>query len=139
MTWRDDYRKCNACKREYRPKRKAQSYCSPHCKRAAAYGRERFAAGTVGARRRRLEASDKPRGFFLNRNNNLQTDKTYPFFLVRPLASLQGLQALGDAAAGQSSASHVLHRQAEIRMKRIEQNPPRWLQNRITSAMKEVA
>jgi hypothetical protein len=25
---------------------------------------------------------------------------------------------LGDAAAGQSSASHVLHRQAEIRMKR---------------------
>jgi len=51
---------------------------------------------------------------------------------------MQGLQALGDAAAGQPPASHVLHRQAEIRMKRIEQNPPRWLQNRITSAVKEV-
>ena len=48
---------------------------------------------------------------------------------------MQGLQALGDAPTGQSSASHVLHRQAEIRMK---QNPPRWLQNRITSAVKEV-
>ena len=51
---------------------------------------------------------------------------------------MQGLQALGDAAAGQPSASPVLHRQAEIRMKRIEQNPPRWLQNRITTAAKEV-
>jgi hypothetical protein len=58
-SWRDQYRKCHACKREYRPKRQAQSYCSPHCKRAAAYGRERFAAGTTGRRRRRLEASDK--------------------------------------------------------------------------------
>ena len=45
------------------------------------------------------------------------------------------LQALGDAPTGQSSASHVLYRQAEIRMK---QNPPRWLQNRMTSAVKEV-
>jgi hypothetical protein len=52
--------------------------------------------------------------------------------------SLQVLQALGDAAAGQPPASHVLHRQAEIRMKRIEQNPPRWLHNRITTAAKEV-
>jgi hypothetical protein len=51
---------------------------------------------------------------------------------------MQGLWALEEAPAGQSSASHVLHRQAEIRMKRVEQNPPRWLQNRITSAMKEV-
>ena len=62
MTWRDQYRRCDACKREYRPQRQAQSYCSPRCKRAAAYGRERFAAGTVGARRRRLEASDKALG-----------------------------------------------------------------------------
>jgi hypothetical protein len=28
MTWRDQYRKCDACKREYRPQRQAQSYCS---------------------------------------------------------------------------------------------------------------
>src|SRR5215469_2756859 len=56
-SWRDEYRKCDACKREYRPQRQAQSYCSPHCKRAAAYGRERFAKGTKGARRRRLEGS----------------------------------------------------------------------------------
>ena len=86
MTRRDQYRKCDACKREYRPQQQAQSYCSPRCKRAAAYGRERFTAGTVGARRRRREASDKPnrpkQGFFLNRNNTLQTDKTYSFFLV---------------------------------------------------------
>jgi hypothetical protein len=95
MTWRDKYRKCDTCRREYRPKRQAQSYCSPRCKRAAAYGRERFAAGTVGARRRRLEASDN-----LNRNNTLQTDKTYPFCLFRGVATMQGLQALGDAAAG---------------------------------------
>src|SRR5215469_10636107 len=60
--WRDEYRKCHACRNEYRPKRQAQSYCSPRCKRAAAYGRERFAAGTVGARKRRLEASDKAPG-----------------------------------------------------------------------------
>src|SRR6516164_478431 len=39
-SWRDDYRKCNACRREYRPQRQAQSYCSPRCKHAAAYGRE---------------------------------------------------------------------------------------------------
>jgi len=42
---------------------------------------------------------------------------------------------LGDAAAGQSSASHVLHRQAEIRMK---QNPPLWLQNRISASKGKV-
>jgi hypothetical protein len=50
---------------------------------------------------------------------------------------MQGLRPLGDAAARQPSASSVLHRDAQA-MKRIEQNPPRWLQNRITFAMKEV-
>jgi hypothetical protein len=60
VSWRDEYRRCERCKSEYRPVRQAQSYCSRDCKRAAAYGRERFAAGTRGARRRRLgEASDK--------------------------------------------------------------------------------
>jgi hypothetical protein len=48
---------------------------------------------------------------------------------------MQGLRALEDAPTGQSSASPVLYRQAEIRMK---QNPPRWLDNRMTFAMKEV-
>jgi hypothetical protein len=35
-----------------------------------------------------------------------------------------GLRPLGDASAGVSAAPHVLHRQTEIRMKRIEQSPP---------------
>jgi hypothetical protein len=83
--WRKQYRKCEKCRSEYRPKRQAQSYCSRECKRAAAYGRERFKAGTQGKRRRRLEASDKPlatplsgkrpkQRFFFNRNSSLQTD-----------------------------------------------------------------
>src|SRR5262249_2555025 len=61
-SWREEYRRCDACKREYRPRRQAQSYCSPKCRRAAAYGRERFAAGTTRRRRRRLKASDKAPG-----------------------------------------------------------------------------
>jgi hypothetical protein len=55
---RDQYRNCAVCKTEYRPKREAQSYCSPRCRREAAYGRERFQSGTRGRRKRRLEASD---------------------------------------------------------------------------------
>jgi len=42
-----------------RPQREAQSYCSRDCRRAAAYGRERFKNGTKARRKRRLEASDK--------------------------------------------------------------------------------
>ena len=57
--WRNEYRKCERCKREYRPQREAQSYCTPMCRRAAAYGRERFAARTKGTRKRRLEASER--------------------------------------------------------------------------------
>ena len=34
------HRKCDTCKNEYRVTREAQSYCSPRCRRAAAYGRE---------------------------------------------------------------------------------------------------
>ena len=55
------YRKCDACKGEYRAEREAQSYCSPHCRRAAAYGRERFQSQTTGPRKRLL----KPRGTFI--------------------------------------------------------------------------
>jgi hypothetical protein len=58
MTWRDEYRRCDRCKSEYRPARQAQSYCSPRCKRDAAYGRERFEKRTKRARRMRLEASE---------------------------------------------------------------------------------
>src|SRR5262245_8580946 len=58
-SWRDEYRKCERCKAEYHPQRQSQSYCSPACRRAAAYGRERFAAGTTGRRRRHLEASER--------------------------------------------------------------------------------
>ena len=60
--WRNEYRRCENCRSEYRPQREAQSYCSRRCKRAAAYGRERFKAGTSGRRRKRLEASDKLSG-----------------------------------------------------------------------------
>src|SRR5262249_39911485 len=60
--WRNEYRRCDNCRSEYRPQREAQSYCSRDCRRAAAYGRERFKACTTGRRRRRLEASDKDLG-----------------------------------------------------------------------------
>ena len=49
--WRNEYRRCERCKTEYRPQRRAQSYCSPDCRRQAAYGRERFEKGTKGRRR----------------------------------------------------------------------------------------
>jgi hypothetical protein len=60
--WRNEYRRCDNCRCEYRPQREAQSYCSRDCRRAAAYGRERFKAGIRGRRKRRLEASDKLAG-----------------------------------------------------------------------------
>jgi hypothetical protein len=56
--WRNEYRRCDNCRREYRPQREAQSYCSRDCRRQAAYGRERFKNGMKGPRRRRLEASE---------------------------------------------------------------------------------
>ena len=52
------HRKCDTCKNEYRVTREAQSYCSPRCRRAAAYGRERFQSQTKGPRKRLL----RPRG-----------------------------------------------------------------------------
>jgi len=66
--WRSEYRRCDNCRSEYRPKREAQSYCSRDCRRAAAYGRERFKAGTVGRRKRRLEASDNLLGTLVARS-----------------------------------------------------------------------
>jgi hypothetical protein len=59
---RNEYRRCDNCRSEYRPQRESQSYCSRDCRRAAAYGRERFKNGTKGRRKRRLEASDKDLG-----------------------------------------------------------------------------
>jgi hypothetical protein len=53
-------RKCERCRIEYPPIREAQNCCGSECRRQAAYGRERFRAGTKGRRKRRLEASDKP-------------------------------------------------------------------------------
>jgi hypothetical protein len=44
--WRNEYRRCDNCRREYRLQREAQSYCSRDCRRQAAYGRERFKNGT---------------------------------------------------------------------------------------------
>ena len=57
--WRNEYRRCDNFRSEYRPQRKSQSYCSRDCRRAAAYSRERFKNGTKARRKRRLEASDK--------------------------------------------------------------------------------
>jgi hypothetical protein len=42
MAWSDELRRCSTCRAEYRPKREAQTYCSPRCKRDAAYTRERL-------------------------------------------------------------------------------------------------
>src|SRR6185437_8319187 len=75
----NEYRRCERCKTEYRPQRRAQSYCSRDCRRQAAYGRERFKKGTKGSRRRRLEASDKLRGSLVAgsfRNGDFSSSKT---------------------------------------------------------------
>jgi hypothetical protein len=37
-----DFRKCDECKGEFRPRRRDQSYCSPRCRRDASYTRERL-------------------------------------------------------------------------------------------------
>ena len=55
------HRRCERCRSEYLPTREAQSYCSPRCRREAAYGRERFHSQTKGPRKRllrRREASE---------------------------------------------------------------------------------
>jgi hypothetical protein len=80
--WRNEYRRCDNCRREYRLQREAQSYCSRDCRRQAAYGRERFKNGTKGPRRRRLEASETLRatvvaGSFRNMDfSSLKQDHT---------------------------------------------------------------
>jgi hypothetical protein len=63
-----EHRRCERCRAEYRPTREAQSYCSPECRRQAAYGRERFKAGTKGRLKRCLEASDKLPGTLVARS-----------------------------------------------------------------------
>ena len=58
--WRQ-HRRCERCRSEYLQTRRAQSYCSPSCRREAAYGRERFNSQTKGPRKRLLrprEASE---------------------------------------------------------------------------------
>jgi len=44
--WRNEYRRCDNCRREYRPQREAQSYCNPNCRRVV---RGHFVSRTVGA------------------------------------------------------------------------------------------
>ena len=103
MTWRDQYRKCDCVQERVSTARQAQSYCSPRCKRAAAYGRERFAAGTVGARRRRLEASDKPLGIPIAgtvRNRDFSSIETIPckptkLINLSPFASGRDARSVG--------------------------------------------
>src|SRR5262245_36503110 len=89
-SWRDDYRRCERCKAEYNPQRQSQSYCSPACRRAAAYGRERFAAGTTGRRRKRLKASDKAPGIPIAgsfRNKTFFSIETTPCKPTKPMPS----------------------------------------------------
>ena len=87
-SWRNEYRRCERCKAEYHPQRQSQSYCSPACRRAAAYGRERFAAGRTGRRRRRLEASDKAPGIPIAgsfRNRVFSSIETIPCKPTKPI------------------------------------------------------
>jgi hypothetical protein len=87
MSWRKEWRRCSHCRGEYRPKREAQSYCGHDCKHAAAYGRERFAKGTKGARRRRLEASDRLPGTLVAgsvRNGHFSSIETIPCKATKP-------------------------------------------------------
>jgi hypothetical protein len=83
--WRNEYRRCDKCRREYRPQREAQSYCGRDCRRIAAYGRERFKAGIAGRRKRHLEASDKVRGSF--RKGVFSSIEPIPCKATKPLDS----------------------------------------------------
>jgi len=102
-SWRDQYRRCERCKAEYHPQRQSQSYCCPACRRAAAYGRERFAAGTTGRRRRRLEASDKAPGIPIAgsfRNESFSSIETIPckptkLINLSPFASGRDARSVG--------------------------------------------
>jgi len=101
--WRSEYRRCDNCRSEYRPKREAQSYCSRDCRRAAAYGRERFKAGTVGRRKRRLRASDKLPGTLVAgsfRNGNFCPSETGGY---RPT---NWIEELNQAVANEIDQAH---------------------------------
>ena len=79
MTKKWQHRRCERCRTEYRPAREVQSYCSRECRRQAAYGRERFKAGTKGRRRRRLEPSDNLLGTLVAgsfRNGDFSSSET---------------------------------------------------------------
>jgi hypothetical protein len=104
--WRNEYRRCERCKAEYRPQRQAQSYCSPDCRRAAAYGRERFKAGTTGRRRRRLEASDNVAailGAGSFRNGDFSSSKTGSY---RPI---NWIDKLNQTVADEIDRSYWFH------------------------------
>jgi len=59
-TWRNEYRSCDNCRSEYRPQREAQSYCSPRCKRDAAYTRRLLLVGRPRRVRKRRLATPVP-------------------------------------------------------------------------------
>src|SRR4029078_9847391 len=89
-SWRNEYRRCDNCRSEYRPQREAQSYCSRDCRRVAAYGRERFKAGTEGRRRKRLDAYDKVPGTLVAgsfRNEAFSSIETIACKPTKPLDS----------------------------------------------------
>jgi len=123
--WRNEYRRCDNCRREYRPQRETQSYCSRACRRQAAYGRERFKAATVGRRERRLEASDKLSGILVRRKTTNHAhrcvphsrrilDNRAPLWLYQGLIAVAGSQCLSpkeaDPPKGRSPFSCALER-----------------------------
>ena len=94
-SWRDEYRKCERCKADYHPQRQLQSYCSPACRRAAAYGRERFSAGTTGRRRKRLEASDKSAEWLVKASETLPGRVVAGSFRKRAFSSIKPISCKG--------------------------------------------
>jgi hypothetical protein len=76
--WRSEYRRCEVCKKEYRPERKVQSYCKPECRWEAAYKRKRLLDGNPRSivKRRLASPYTEKRGkrlFLFKQINRLQT------------------------------------------------------------------
>ena len=97
-------KKCDrkGCGKTFKPRRQAQSYCSRECKRAAAYGRERFQRGTKGPRRRflipRLEASDR---------RLLEASETLPGRVVAGSVRKHGFSATRSVACKEGNTHYL--------------------------------
>jgi hypothetical protein len=106
MTKKWQHRRCERCRIEYKPAREAQSYCSRECRRQAAYGRERFKAGTRGRRKKRLEASDKLPGTVVARSF-----RNGHFSSIKPgcYRPTDWIEKLNQAAANEIDQAYWIH------------------------------